>query len=198
MNPGPKPEDYTGNTYNRLTVQGLDHVKRSKRFYRCLCVCGRTCVVDISHLKSGNTKSCGCLMHEWSTSGKAPLKHGGAKGGHTVEYNAWAKMRQRCYNPKDHKYPNYGGRGITVCERWNSDFAAFLADMGPRPSPTHSINRINNDGNYEPSNCNWATPKEQSNNRRLPKKHPIHPNSLKNLRPRARLRHAPDDILFSE
>lgn len=97
----------------------------------------------------------------WTRSG---VTANGQKNG-TAEYRAWIMLRQRCHNPRARKFPDYGGRGIRVCERW-MDFAAFLADMGPKPSPAHSIDRVNNDGNYEPGNCRWATPKEQSNNRR--------------------------------
>jgi hypothetical protein len=81
------------------------------------------------------------------------------------EYHAWRGMMSRCYNPKSSGYKYYGGRGITVCERWKNSSNSFMEDMGPRPSPKHSVDRINNDGNYEPSNCRWATWKEQANNK---------------------------------
>lgn len=92
------------------------------------------------------------------------VRHGGSLGGvKTPEYRAWLHMRERCFNPNNSRYARYGGRGITICECWNT-YENFLADMGQRPSPQHSIERINNDGNYEPSNCKWATRKEQQQN----------------------------------
>jgi hypothetical protein len=92
--------------------------------------------------------------------------HGHAASGRTPEYNAWVSLNQRCKNPKNPRWKDYGGRGVTVCARWRDSFEAFLADMGPRPSSEHSIDRINNDGNYEPGNVRWATRAEQYANRR--------------------------------
>lgn len=98
------------------------------------------------------------------TIGKPNEKHGGVG---TPEYRIWTHMKGRCLNETDARYADYGGRGIIVCDRWVESFAAFLADMGPRPSKSHSIDRIDNDGGYEPSNCRWATDQEQSLNKRV-------------------------------
>jgi hypothetical protein len=94
----------------------------------------------------------------------ARIRVHGMKG--TPEWKTWMGMKQRCFNPTSHRYPDYGARGITVCDRWLHDFGAFYSDMGPRPTAKHSIDRINNDGNYEPGNCRWATTVEQRANRR--------------------------------
>lgn len=124
----------------------------------CICDCGQRVVVSRDHLRSGHTKSCGCSLKEFV--GAAKTTHGKSK---TAEYFVWSNMVQRCTNPKKERYPRYGGRGIKVCERWNV-FVNFIADMGPRPSLQHSIDRIDNDGNYEPGNCRWATRKQQQSN----------------------------------
>lgn len=123
------------------------------------CDCGTEKMVQSSHLFAGNSLSCGCLRDELSS--KRNVKHG-AVG--TAEYSTWRSMKNRCGNSRSKDYPNYGGRGITVCERW-SLFENFFADMGVKPEGG-SIDRIEVNGNYEPGNCKWATQKEQTENRR--------------------------------
>jgi hypothetical protein len=147
--------DLTGRTdFGRWTVlsEAVGHNPKHV-YWLCQCECGTQKIVRGSALtsgRSGGCKPCGKRQH-----GKCD----------TPEYINWKQMRNRCLNPANGSFPEYGGRGVRVCEQWDS-FAAFLADMGPRPSPTHSIDRFpNRDGNYEPSNCRWATPREQSQNR---------------------------------
>ena len=149
-----------GKRYGRLVVLLLAPKLSPGDVIRwlCLCDCGNEAVVSRLELRSGDTKSCGCLGSESKKT--IALKHGHTRNGHSPEYRAWYAMRRRCSEKKNVGYANYGGRGISFAKRWEI-FENFFADMGPKPSASHSLDRIDNDGNYEPGNCRWATKNEQ-------------------------------------
>ncbi len=159
-----KAHDLTGNRFEKLTVilRSPENDKYGRARWECLCDpkyggCGNVVIVQAGNLKNGNTRSCGCLLKETVTT------HGLTS---SLEYNSWRGIIDRCCNEKHPAYEHYGKRGITVCDEWKESFEAFYRDMGPRPSPQHSIDRRKNDKGYSKENCRWVTPIEQQNNKR--------------------------------
>lgn len=162
----PKTLDLQGKKLGRLLVIRRAHAPETRNaMWHCKCDCGNTTIAAAANIGK-TTMSCGCLASENGTE-KLRANRLARKNLHgksqTTEWRIWAKMRDRCQRPTNAKYPRYGGRGISVCERWKV-FKNFLDDMGLRPSKLYSIDRIDNDGNYEPGNCRWATSKQQSRN----------------------------------
>lgn len=149
--------DKTGQRFGRLLVKSVASMS-PRVSWNCICDCGKTVVVKSSSL-GRQTNSCGCIRRENTSMLK--FSHGDTG---SPEHRAWGNMKARCYITSSDFYERYGGRGITVCDRWKNSFANFLADVGRRPSPHHSLDRIKVDGNYEPGNVRWATPDVQANN----------------------------------
>lgn len=162
----PAFQDLFGRTFGMLEVVGPSYTKNWRRFWPCRCACGVEKDVSASDLLGDNTKSCGCGKSVLIS--KKITKHGGGtrRGRYAAEYGIWRAMLNRCFNKNVPGYKDYGARGITVCDRWRHSFEAFLADVGPRPSPEMELDRENNDGNYEPGNVRWVTAAKNCRNRR--------------------------------
>ena len=152
-----KNKGMIGKKFHRLLVVEKASPDGDQTCWKCKCDCGKTVTIRSGNLKNGNSQSCGCWRSIANTT------HGKSDA---PEYGTWSGIKGRCNNPHNSSYRYYGGRGIKICDEWNSSFEEFLKDVGPRPSPEYSLDRINPDGNYEPGNVRWATPVEQLENRK--------------------------------
>lgn len=166
--------DISGGVFGRLTVLRRAKRRGTHSYWLVSCVCGQQKEVRQQLLTGGRTQSCGCLHRERVREARARgARHGHTAGGSiSAEYTAWQAMKTRCYNVNQKSWADYGGRGIEVCDRWLESFENFLADVGERPSPEHSLDRIDVNGDYEPDNVRWSTYREQARNRRPSTKRP--------------------------
>ena len=160
--------DLTGKRFSRLRVLGYSHNHNNGSFWKCKCDCGKTKITSLNNLRQGHTKSCGCFARDTVVKiNKSRATHNETK---TKFYVVWRNMRNRCLSKKSNQFKNYGGRGIKICKKWEK-FENFKRDMLPTYKEGLSLDRINNNGNYSPSNCRWATIKTQSQNKRINKKY---------------------------
>jgi hypothetical protein len=156
-----RTKDLTGATFGNWTVLGPGGVHRKQRHWKCRCVCGTEREVAAYPLTKGDSTSCGCIGN--AKTAARNLIHGLR---HLPEYAVWNTMIQRCHNPNASQFPDYGARGIAVCDRWRESFEAFYADMGQRPTSRHTIERKDNNDGYHPGNCVWETRAKQARNKR--------------------------------
>jgi len=162
-------QNVSGQKFDRLTAIKIAGKRAKANLWLCACDCGNETTATVSQLKRGDKTSCGCKKKEPKGPRPDLAQRNKDRATHAMTgsytYSSWIAMKSRCFDPKDKDYPRWGGRGIKVCKAWADSFIQFYKDMGERPTG-HTIDRINNEGDYEPGNCRWALPKTQSNNTR--------------------------------